>query len=685
MDEFTKQELDMIHNLYIEDIQQNFGKPEDDIEWEDMQKSNCSLSTKSIFGLKELIKNIPNGETRPQQIILVNKLGEILTENNNGMLQAGTGVGKSIGYLLPTILKGKRFFVSTATKQLTSQLTNKDLPLLQKYLFPDLKFAALQSFSNYICPKKLQEITDEYNLNKLIFDDRKDELAALGELNIKYTNYKLGKLKTEDVTTEGINHNCESFTCSGSNCVRNCKFKDKEECPVNKLVKKAKSADVIVTNHAYVSQLITKASRDKTKSLGMLDKRSLWICDEAHDLDGYLERAFSTSLSLDTINNYMRKLEKYSEIDTKSSISANFDDKYRQYLTIIEEVFDGVPEDDNLFYQDGSEIIYDLKTIIGILKSLFGVWSNVRTQLQMKLYTSNEANNKHDKSIEEEISFDENDLTVFDSSVKTLEEISLRLSTLDALNLRYIPTIKNIVADLMESLLTYNRSNILPNEYVLYSRYDEFENSYNFVISATYLNTGDALQAGLGYLDLDKSNLLTVNSNKVNLVCVSATLCIDGGFRDTADKFGMLKLKDIHCLCEDVGTVFDYKNQGLMYIPTGIPDVKRNRKEHFEFFKTNVRDLIEISHGGALILCTTKSETEETYKYLQDTIGNKYTILSAEDRQWGTKNELVEVFRKDKDSVLVGTRGFFQGLDIQGDSLRLLCLNKLPFGSPRSG
>lgn len=698
LDNYTQLELDGIEDSCIRDIRIHFKDEPFDLD--DILKSDCKLSTKSLYALNELIKKIPNGEMRPQQVIMINKMSDIIETNNNGLIQAGTGVGKSISYLLPAIIYGQKFFVSTATKQLTSQLTEKDLPLLKKYLFPNLEFAGLQSFSNYICPRKIYEFEEEYKKNKSLFIGREDEISTMEILKQKYINYSVGMAKPEEFTIEGLTCNCDGFTCSGSACTNNCKFVGKSECPVYKLVSQIRKSDVVVTNHAYISQLIKKASIDENKTLGILKDRLLWVCDESHELESYLERALSSSLSMSSLYSNLVKLNKYRESE---NIREEFTEKESKYFDRMEEL----EVSEEYMYNTAEEIYTDIFSVESIVRELYKLLDKFKEMSRETLDAEN-SNSKYKKNqIELAIKFNEEDINNLDKHYKMLYDIKVRLNTLDEFKIRFIPTILNIITNLGESLLTFNRAYITPEDYVLYLNYINFNKDENKIsknvfdtdfgdsvqsntnmpkddlsIFATFLNTGDALQAGLGYLDLEKSNLEVVNKNKINIIGVSATVCIEGQFREAADKLGMLKLKDIHCLCEDVGTVFDYQKQGLMYIPQGIPSVKTNRDGHFDYFKSVVTQLVDISNGGALILCTTNEETRKTYLHLQNELGHKYNILSADDKRFRNKNKLVEAFREDKDSVLVGTRGFFQGLDIQGDSLRLLCLNKLPFNNP---
>lgn len=647
-------------------------------------ESDCSLYVKSIFCLYKLIDNIPNGEVRPQQVVMMTEMSCDIDDTCDGLIQAGTGVGKSIAYLIPAIISGRKCFISTSTKQLTSQLTEKDLPLLQKYLFPDLEFSGLQSLSNFICPRKLIALRDEAGKSEASFvmTRDKEELNSVKKALIFYESYINGNITQDELTIDRMGCNCDSFQCAGSTCTRNCRFEGKEMCPVYRIVGKVTRSQIVVTNHAYISNMLVRASKEESKDLGILKGRTLWICDEAHDLENYLEKAFSTEISYDMVDlNYMQKLQKYHDSD---ALVATFKNEYEKYYSIMMKS-NNISED--IIYQSSNDLVNDVASIYRIAYSVRELLDRYKRDAEYYLEETNRGKTTNlVKSVENEIKFTERDISDIRNGIEGLSIIKPKLETLGCVEVKFVPTITKILNELLESLKVLNLAYNNEDDYISYYNYLLGDNNSLFTLSSTYLKLGDALQAALGYLNLEKSNLTTVNKNKINIIGVSATLCIGNEFRDIADKFGMDKLNGIECYSEDVGTVFDYEKQGLLFAPRDIPDVKKYRNEQFKYFKDNVVKLIDASKGGALILCTTNSETKQTAEYLSQIYAGRYNVLSSSLDAWKnkSKNDMVKAFREDENSILVGTRGFFQGLDVQGDSLRLLCLNKLPFGSPRS-
>ena len=176
-----------------------------------------------------------------------------------------------------------------------------------------------------------------------------------------------------------------------------------------------------------------------------------------------------------------------------------------------------------------------------------------------------------------------------------------------------------------------------------------------------------------------EKNEIDVVPRGINLIALSATMKIGNSFDTFLETIGADKssIKYDHY---DAGTVFDYRSQAMLYIPENIPDLKENRDLHFQKFKYETVKLINSSNGGALVLCTTAHEAEEICEILKKLFEPKIRIIYYQDSK--DRNAIIEDFRNDNNSVLVGTRGFFQGIDVQGTSLRLVCINKIPFPTP---
>ena len=369
----------MSEDYILQEQLKRFNVDEDILNWFDiLEDKSISLAKKSEVALKVLVSSIPNGEIRPQQKLLIEEMVRLLDNNKDGLLQAGTGVGKSVSYLIPAILSGKKFFVTTSTIQLSSQLANKDLPMLKKYLFPDLTFANVQSFSNYICPKRVEELKEELNANaglKLGTAD-KEERDTANYLSTRVKEYQSNKLKAEEFVVNNMKVDkkslCDNFRCAGPNCVYKCKYirnKDDEvdvtRCPVAAMMRKVKSSQVITTTHAYVSHLLRNARSKST--MGTLSDRALWIADEAHDLESYVESASSIQLHLTELRNYHHKIAEYITDETDNNVIKVFATKLPKYSMLMEG-------EESLQYESVDDFERDLRSLNTILNELELTW-----------------------------------------------------------------------------------------------------------------------------------------------------------------------------------------------------------------------------------------------------------------------------------------------------------------------
>lgn len=679
----------MSEDYILQEQLKRFNVDEDILNWFDiLEDKSISLAKKSEVALKVLVSSIPNGEIRPQQKLLIEEMVRLLDNNKDGLLQAGTGVGKSVSYLIPAILSGKKFFVTTSTIQLSSQLANKDLPMLKKYLFPDLTFANVQSFSNYICPKRVEELKEELNANaglKLGTAD-KEERDTANYLSTRVKEYQSNKLKAEEFVVNNMKVDkkslCDNFRCAGPNCVYKCKYirnKDDEvdvtRCPVAAMMRKVKSSQVITTTHAYVSHLLRNARSKST--MGTLSDRALWIADEAHDLESYIESASSIQLHLTELRNYHHKIAEYITDETDNNVIKVFATKLPKYSMLMEG-------EESLQYESVDDFERDLRSLNTILNELELTWGEYK-EIFRQTFNANGGR----IPCESVIQFTPEELDLFSRMQMRLNEIKSKLSTLVSLSIRFVPTILKIATEMTEVVDTLIRADSFKDDYITYGRYcetkDDKGNKYeDFYIASIFLKSGEALQAGLGTLDLKKSTLTNKNEkDEISFIGVSATLKSNNSFDSMKMSLGLDKLENKECDCLDVGTVFDYQKQCLMYVPNGMPSVK-DTKSHREFFQEELKKLIKASKGGALVLCTSISEMKETYNYLQLEFGDVYPVyyFSGDSKDGLTKEEAVKLFTENEDSILVGTRGFFQGLDVQGNSLRLLCIDKIPFPTP---
>lgn len=644
------------------------------------------IRRKDVIGsFEKLLERVPNAEVRVQQLQLSLKIMDILNGNGYGILQAGTGVGKSFSYLIPLILSDERAVISSSTKLLASQLYNKDLKLLKETVFPSLTYAEAKGVKNYICMKRFYEYynssVEVAEIKKLFFPRQKfsyEEVCAIDSskwldpgrefenytemqdyindiqflflVRDKYYDYvdrKISYKEFSDLPLNCSNKLINKITVERASCCNpnsKCSILKQDKCPFAFIMDDVEKSQIVVTNHAYVASSIINAV--KSQRMSRMGIRSIWVADEAHDLEESLIEAFSPPISVNDIKDYIDVIfNPMVEVKLMKALSNN---EAMVSFRMSSDAFKNLKE--------------DLENLINLILD------------ESKEYKLGDGVGQSQKV---EINFTDFEPTFTAISNKT--KILNKALSYTADNGDEVSTIYYAISELNTVVQQIKMSFLCTDMYLYWLEYiRNWDDTEDFKFNATTLKVGEQLQAALGNLDQSKSEL-DVNISPIKMLTVSATLKMNGRFDEFKDLIGndvaVSKYESY-----DAGTVFDYKKQGLLYIPSDCPSVKNDREGHLQFFKDEVCKLIEASNGGALILTTTSYEARDLHNYLKLNFKGKYKIISYEDSS--NKIKLVEEFKNDRNSILIGTRGFFQGIDVPGDSLRLVCINKIPFPSP---
>lgn len=637
-----------------------------------------------------LTRSIDRGELRKQQIDLSKKIADTINNRKNGIFQAGTGVGKSFAYLIPAILSGRSVVISTATKQLSSQIASKDLKILKDVLFPSLKYSELQGIENYVCMQKVEKcFTDGVKYPEISmfigidkhYEDVKDlppekmlpqaqssfyilnekdkerirDIKFLYKIMDCYQDYSDGKITYKDFIRVGMDCSSECarrLSCKKSKCFdvkkkSKCEFFD--SCPYKKLCEDVAKSQILVTNHAFIGTCLSGSNGGTSHEV--IRNRDLWIADEGHELEQYLIKCFSEEISTKDLRDLLKRIS-----------DPNGKDKIFKLI------------DKNLNYDDANKFKYqynsfekDLETIIDSLKGYSAMFRMSEDHNEQILA----------ENISDEIISRMNQIKLYyDDICKQISDSDNNVDT------QVRDTILSYIDfdELYRTIVKSSQHKNKKNSYLFYLEYLNNENQ-DVIFHITNIKVGEQLQACIGMLNPEKCNNseFEINPEKVNLITLSATMKIGETFDDFKDIISADK-SIVDYDTYDAGTVFNYKQQGILYVPENIPDLKKDRELHFKKFQMETVKLINSSNGGALVLTTTSYEADQMYELLNKLFGSKFNIFNYKESS--NKDAIIERFRLDRNSVLVGTKGFFQGIDVQGTSLRLVCINKIPFPTP---
>lgn len=573
------------------------------------------------------------GEDRPQQREMVKAVYHALTNQEHLLVQAGTGVGKTLGYLIPTLASKKTAIISTATNQLSQQIYDKDLPVAkeayEKQFGETMTYAIVKGRANYLCLaklndlKKLDEGTNSPNTVDL-FEDIGEEsplVASLESSKSAADEYKsiydwAGKTTTgdradaptvSDKVWKGVS--TTSAECPGRGT---CPFA--EDCFAELARDKGAASDIVVTNHALVGADLDGEGRK------ILGEKEVIIADEAHELEKYLTSAWGTEFTV-------KRVKDAVTAGRKAVDAAQHSDRAK--LDELEEISEALEK----FLEEETPQRYSG----GIQDPLRGVLERAQSSLA---YLAARFGAKSE-------------------GAEGSERIRLRMAS-------------GISEDLVNSIHMLLQDD---GEMVQWLGHVRVKKDLQIpTLYAAPIRIGPKLMGLLDQQDL-------------TFVATSATITVGGNFDIPMRNLALdeplgdpdtMRVKPARpAQAVDVGTPFKYQKQGILYIPTpndiAIP-VGKDRFEHSSDVKDFVVEAVSASRGRALILSTKTDEARSIGEYLRKHVDTP--VLIQGDMPAG---RIVEAFKEDVPSTLVGTMGFWHGLDAPGETCSLVIIDKIPF------
>ena len=543
-------------------------------------------------------------EFRRGQLQMAEAIEGALEERRHLIVEAGTGTGKTLAYLLPVIRSGKRVIISTGTKTLQEQLYFKDIPFLQEHL-GELRVCYMKGRANYLCRKKLYDLTeqpvlnglDEINHFKIISDWEKttetgdrSELADLPESSLLWSKL--------DARTD---------RCIGSEC------RQFERCFITEMRRRAAESDVIIVNHhLFCADLAIKAGADFAPDAGVLPDAGVVIFDEAHELEDVAADYFGISVSNMRVEELLRDVDQ--TLRRANVLAVNVLAACSRVRERSQLFFALIPPGEGRFaFENRAEF----------LEENGDEYLSFQNTL-MHLYAELQA--IPDKP--EEV----HNLT------RRVEELRVQLGFILESNQR--------------------------NTVFWIERRGEKRvfrggsgGQQNVFLQATPISVAAILRS-------------TLFENLSSAILTSATLAVGGGFDYIRSRLGLEHARELI-----VPSHFDYPNQALLYVPPDMPDPREPR--FVEFAAQRVRQLLEITRGRAFCLFTSYALMNQLYERLLGQVDFPMLLQGS-----APKNALLEEFRITPNCVLFATSSFWQGVDVQGDQLSCVIIDRLPFAVP---
>jgi ATP-dependent DNA helicase DinG len=565
--------------------------------------SNGSVSLHQFFGPGGLLSRThPAYEFRRGQLQMAQAVEQALTEKRHLIVEAGTGTGKTLAYLVPVIRSGQRVIISTGTKNLQEQLFYKDVPFLEKALFPNgegkLNVCYMKGRNNYLCRKKLYDLTDQPVLSGLEEIEHYRAIAAWEKTTQTGDRAELASLPEANALWHRLDARTDA--CIGQKC------SSFEKCFITEMHRRAMESDIIIVNHhLFFADLSIKQQAEYAPDAGILPEVGAVIFDEAHELEDVAGSYFGVSVSNLRFEELCRDVENSLQRNHLQSASlAGATKSVRDRAMFF---FAVLPQGDGRFAFDNRR---------EFLEENGDEFLSLQQSLQR---LASELENLPSKP-EEIFAF-----------ARRIQELQFQLGFL------------------MES------EN--PNTVFWIERRRGGRDKANVFLQATPIDVAPILKSCM----FDKLDCT---------VLTSATLAVGGGFDYMKQRLGVEYSREVV-----LPSHFDYQNQAVLYVPPDLPDPRT--PQFAAKAADRIRKLLEITRGRAFVLFTSYAQMNDVYQRLLGEI--EFPMLLQGD---APKSALLEEFRLTPNAVLFATSSFWQGVDVQGEQLSCVIIDRLPFAVP---
>jgi len=593
-------------------------------------------------------KYFENYEYRPEQVEMLRVVSNALSTGQHLMVEAGTGVGKSFAYLVPAALfalhNNTRVIISTNTINLQDQLIKKDIPDLCAALHLELRAAVLKGRSNYLCPRRLELLRHRGPANV-------DEMRILAKVLVWRLENTSGDRNEINLTGPSerevwVHISAEDDACTNETCLERAGG----TCPFFLAKQASLNAHLLIVNHALLLTDVAAGNR-------VLPEYEYLIVDEGH----HLESATTDSLSFHLTQFDLERMIREAG-GSNSGVLGNLLNSARDQVRPSDFAMlnQKVERATDLLYrtQEQARIFFEaLAEFVGNQreshpKSVYAyqerILPSTRTQpgwdnVEITWSATSETLNLFNSILAE---IQKGAAELYSDGVESLEDVISNMGNL----YRRLSETENMVGSLIYSPV---------NDYVYWVEVNP--NNNRIALNAAPIRVGVLVEKYLWH-------------EKRCVILTSATLTTHGEFdyirnilsADEADELAL-------------GSPFDYESAALLYIANDIsepnaPDYQR------QLDKTLVQ-LCKASGGRALVLFTSYAQLKRTSKSISSPLA-QVDIAVYEQGEGASPNALLESFKSNERAVLLGTRSFWEGVDIPGEALSVLVIVKLPFAVP---
>ncbi len=648
---------------------------------------------RSLRRQEEVFRKLREGECdkggfeyRPEQEQFANAVAEALESDGHLLIEAGTGVGKSLGYLIPAtrhaLASGETVLVSTNTKILQDQLLLSDYPKLCELLnYRVPPPVVLKGRENYLCLEKLRlhalgtraELRETLNELREISEERAISLALM-RLALHITSEASGDFEhlmfPPWLSAEAAQKIKRLLSAAFRGCLR-------DRCPLHNQCyfythrNAAEKSPIIIVNHALLFAMANPAAGDDDQMASFVDKAPVWVLDEAHNLEeALLDQMGVAIVSRDIIEliNGLQRLAQSRALGMRLGMPVN-----------------EVPADDQEAYGKLKKLQNDLpgyaEGCYESFRSLAGIAEHAHRRLaergagETNRWDFTEPAREEIAELKEEVMAAV--ATLFDRFIDMSGGITLLAEHTAGngdgflyiddgryqIQLREAVNLFVSLKEACEKLLGDEETWVKWMEVTRTGR----RNDFYWTLAAC------PVVAGNHFLDL-------INARKSALI-VSGTLAVNGKFSYVKRCLGLDALDKGQMREVILASPFNFKRNALVIIPSDMPEPSFNDKaahqEYLEALTELASDAVRIFGGSTLALFNSYADLQKVTELCQGLCDDGYRLLAQE--RGASKQQLVDDFRKSGNAVLFGVRSFWEGFDIKGDDLQCVIISRFPF------
>lgn len=591
-------------------------------------------------------------EPREEQRVMAQAVNNAVSRSENLAIEAGTGVGKSMAYLVPLVLAAQKnkmtIGVATKTNTLLDQLINKELPLLKKVY--GISYAPLKGFTHYPCNRKVERLVAAGPRIITFKNQEINQAPALASL-LSF----IDQSDFDDMDGLKLDYRAlprYSITTKSSECLRRkCPFFGRS-CFVHGAREEAQRCDVVVTNHSLLFW-------DVRFEGGLLPPIRYWVIDEAHGAEDEARRAFSTTVSSDAIQNLARRMTSDSPRYNVFLRAERAIEVTEEAKTLFESMIRKAQIAAGAFGIAAQEFCLAAKDLLFFDErskrnsyEYFDLWLNDDIRASETFSGVKFAAKGLYETLEKAISAARDIVAYLESiEVTSSEQREIALVALELKEL-YVA---------LETFFFTSASN------QVYSvRLNRTKDRFNEIFTAQPLDVGQ---------NLNETFYQETNS----VIYTSATLSVDGKFDSFEQAVGLNESEVSRGITLQIDSSYDFDNHMQVYVPSDMPEPAD--PQYLEKLQELLIRLHIAQQGSLLTLFTNRREMEKCFEVVNPQIKKENLRLVCQ--KWGVSVKgLRDDFLKDEHLSLFALKSFWEGFDAPGSTLRGVVIPKLPFGLP---